>query len=112
MAPPRVYLAVDLGAGSGRVMARLFDGDLLRLEEVHRFPSRSEVLSSACCWDLHFLWGEIKEGLGRGVSRFGSSIASVGVDSWAVDYAYLDRAGNLLVLPRQYRDPRTAGMMV
>lgn len=111
MAPPRVYLAVDLGAGSGRVMAGLFDGALLRLEEVHRFPSRSDVLAGACCWDLPFLWGEIKEGLRRGVSRFGPAIASVGVDSWAVDYAYLDRAGNLLGLPRQYRDPRTAGMM-
>ena len=68
----RVYLAIDLGAESGRVMAGLWNGKTIRLEEVHRFPNGPVYLGDSLRWDVVRLWAEIQTGLG--LAAIGSTI--------------------------------------
>jgi rhamnulokinase len=109
-----LYIAVDLGAGSGRVFLAGVGQSELLLEEVRRFhypPSRS---AGHLRWDLPRIFLEIKHGLaaaGKRARILGRRIESIGVDSWGVDYGLLDRAGELLEHPVCYRDERTQGVM-
>ncbi len=107
----QVYLAVDLGASSGRVVAGLFDGARLKLAEVHRFPNGPVNVSGRLYWRTFELWSHILAGLREAGRRFGESIASVGVDAWGVDFGLLDRHGELLGAPVAYRDSRTQGAL-
>ena len=108
------YIAVDLGAGSGRVFLAAFAEHALLLEEVRRFrypPSRS---AGHLRWNFPTIFAEIKEGLREAATRargLGGDIRSVGVDSWGVDYGLIDAAGQLVELPVCYRDERTEGTM-
>jgi rhamnulokinase len=109
-----IYIAVDLGAGSGRVfLAGVAPGELL-LEEVRRFhypPRRSD---GHLRWDLTPIFAEIKTGLreaGDRARRLGRPIRSIGVDSWGVDYGLIDAGGNPVEDPVCYRDERTADAM-
>jgi rhamnulokinase len=104
------YLAVDLGAESGRVMAGRFSGERITLEEVHRFPNTPVRTPDGLHWDVLGLYREILEGLRRAKAQGGDAPAGVGVDSWAVDYGLLDAGGRLLGLPYHYRDSRTDGV--
>jgi rhamnulokinase len=101
--------AVDLGASSGRVVLGHVDRDVLALEEVHRFPNEPVRLPTGLRWDVLRLWHEALAGLGR-AARTPDGVASVGVDTWAVDYGLLDAAGELLGSPVHYRDSRTDGV--
>ncbi len=104
----KVYLAIDLGAGSGRVIAVRVDGGTLELEQVHRFDSPAiECEDGRLLWDIHLIWNEIIHGLKRGAQAYANMIHSVGVDSWGVDYAWFDSVGELTQLPFCYRDART-----
>ena len=111
-------VAIDLGASGGRALAaKLTDGSgglRLAVEEVHRFPhggvSIPHDIGCSYYWDTPYLWNEILTGLRKAAHTF-SDIASVGVDTWGVDYGLLDRGGRLLQNPTCYRDARTAGMM-
>ena len=105
-----VYLAIDLGASSGRVVAGLFDGEKLTLEDVHRFENGGVVVGERMYWDVLRLWQQIVDGLRGGAAKFGGRVASVGVDTWGVDFALLGRGGELLGNPVHYRDRRTAGI--
>ena len=105
------YLAVDCGAESGRVMAGLWNGTTMRLEEIHRFPTGITPIDGTMRWDITRIWGEIERGLGLAAQRFGESIVSVGVDTWGVDYVLIDKAGALIEQPWNYRDARTRGML-
>jgi rhamnulokinase len=107
----RVYLAIDLGAESGRVMAGLWNGKTLRLEDVHRFPNGPVHLADSLRWDVLRLWAEIQNGLALAAKKYGKSIASVGADTWGVDFVLLNRQGEMLGQPFHYRDARTNGMM-
>jgi rhamnulokinase len=106
----KVFLAVDIGASSGRVMAALFDGTTLELQEVHRFVNGATEIDGEYHWDIHARFDAIKEGLSKAATQYGDAIVSIGVDTWGVDYGLLDGDGNLLGLPFAYRDPRTNGM--
>jgi rhamnulokinase len=108
---PKCYLAVDCGAESGRVMAGLWDGAKMRLEELHRFPTGITPIGDTKRWDITRIWGEVERGLGIAAKRFGESIVSVGVDTWGVDYVLIDKAGELIEQPWNYRDARTRGML-
>lgn len=103
-------LAFDLGAESGRAVLGRFDGERLRLTEVHRFPNEPVRLPDGLHWDVLRLFGEVKRGLMLCASEHGQP-AGVGVDAWGVDFALLDRRGALLGNPYHYRDGRTEGMM-
>jgi rhamnulokinase len=103
------YLAVDLGAESGRVVLGRFDGRRVSLEEIHRFPNLPVRLPDGLHWDVLRILHEIKEGLAKAVG--GEEIEGVGVDSWGVDFGLLDRDGALVSNPYHHRDSRTEGMV-
>jgi len=106
-----VYLAIDLGAESGRVIAGLYDGRQIRLEEIHRFPNGPITLAGTRRWDLIGLWKEIQTGLKLAADKFKHRIVSVGVDTWGVDYVLLSARDEMLGQPYHYRDPRTDRIM-
>ena len=101
-------LAFDLGASSGRAVLAGFDDGQLRLQEVHRFPNEPVSYGGHLYWDVLRLLHEIKTGLRKAHAEGG--FASVGIDTWGVDYGLLDRRGALLGAPYHYRDSRTEGM--
>jgi rhamnulokinase len=109
MAVDSTFLAVDLGAESGRAVLGRFDGERIVLEEVHRFPNTPVRLPDGLHWDVLGIFGEIKNGLAKAVKDAGR-IESMGVDAWGVDFALLDQDGALISNPYHYRDPRTEGM--
>ncbi|MFJ6852827.1 rhamnulokinase family protein [Streptomyces sp. NPDC091271] len=99
-----VFAAVDLGATSGRVITGSVAPDKLELTEVHRFANTPVRLPDGLHWDVLALYQGMLDGL-RAAAR-GGPVASVGVDTWAVDYGLLDSDGSLLGLPFHYRDAR------
>jgi rhamnulokinase len=109
-----LFIAVDLGAGSGRVfLAGLAPRELL-LEETHRFQYPPKENAGHLRWDFPAIVAEIKEGLCRAGARareLERPIKSVGVDSWGVDYGLVDETGALVELPICYRDQRTRNSM-
>ncbi|MFP4069601.1 MAG: rhamnulokinase, partial [Opitutales bacterium] len=107
----KVYLAIDFGAGSGRVIAGRFDGARLELEVIHRFPNEPITLPTGIYWGLAGLYQQAFNGLRMALARWPEGIVSAGVDSWGLDYAHMTSGGEMLGLPRCYRDPRTEGMM-
>ncbi|MEM9399367.1 MAG: FGGY-family carbohydrate kinase [Verrucomicrobiota bacterium] len=111
MSLSKVYLAIDLGAGSGRVLAGKFDGHTIELEEISRFENKPVELPDGLHWNITSLYENILNGLRMAQAQYGSSIISLGVDTWGVDYALLDSEGRLLGLPYTYRDRRTDGMI-
>lgn len=106
-----VYLAIDLGAGSGRIMAVVLEAGRLRLTEVHRFQSAAVSTDDGLIWDLELIWREVRRGLRKAAEKFGPDVQSIGVDSWGVDYAWIDPNGDLIPPPFSYRDPRHDGLM-
>ena len=107
----QVYLGIDLGAESGRVMAGIWDGKTMQLEELHRFPNGAVEIAGTLRWDVLRLWAEIQDGLAIAGRRFGDAIVSIGVDTWGVDYVLLSKTNELLGLPFTYRDARTRGLL-
>ena len=107
---PKTFIAVDLGAGSGRVIAATTDLSKIELEELHRFDNPGTDLPGGSFWNLVGLYREIIEGLRRAVERHGDSIVSIGIDTWGCDHGLIGPDGSLLGLPHQYRDPRFEGM--
>ena len=110
--------AADLGAGSGRVIVGQIVRDQLHLTEAHRFQTplrRNGDQGSRCegcdrsyfCWDID----AIEKHVLTGIQAAASPLASVGVDSWGVDYLLLDESGRRIGCPVSYRDPRTEGVM-
>jgi len=105
----KVYLAVDLGAESGRVMAGVWNGKTLRLEEINRFSNGPVALGETIRWDVLRLWAEIQNGLTLAGKKFGRKIVSVGADTWGVDFVLLNKQEEILGQPYHYRDARTRG---
>ena len=106
----RNLAAVDLGAGSGRVLLIRFDGQQLSLEEVHRFPNQPVMLRGHRFWNILGLWDDMLNGLGK-AGKLAGTLDSIGVDTWGVDYSLVDKQGFPLSQPFQYRDLRTNGIM-
>lgn len=111
MSQKKVYLAVDLGAGSGRVLAGEYDGTRIELHELNRFDNTPVELPSGWHWNITALFQNILNGLTKAAEIYGDSAVSIGIDTWGVDYGLFDKEGRLLGLPYQYRDSRTDGMM-
>lgn len=110
MTESRNYLAIDLGAESGRTIVGSLDGDQLTLTETHRFSNGPVKLNDGLHWDVLRLWSEIKAGIAASV-KSGTHIDGMGLDTWGVDFALLDRNHSLLSNPFHYRDERTDGML-
>ncbi len=109
--PANVYLAVDLGAESGRVIAGLLDGGRIELDELHRFPNGPVDIAGTRRWDVLKLWSDILVGLSKAAQKYGEAIISVGVDTWGVDYVLLTDKDEFVGQPYNYRDDRTQDIM-
>ncbi len=108
----KAYLAIDMGASSGRHLIGHFDGEKLRLQEIHRFENGPVDLGGRMYWDLPGLWNSVRQGLSAArAAEGGERIVSVGVDTWGVDFALLGRSDELLGNPYHYRDSRTNGIL-
>ncbi len=103
-----IILAFDLGASSGRALIGKvnLDAKTLDVEEVYRFPNGPIRIGRHLYWDIPRLWNEVKEGIRLAYKKYGNKIASIGVDTWGVDFALLDNNGELVGLPYCYRDSR------
>ena len=104
------FLAIDMGASSGRVMLGQWDGQQFDLRELHRFPNGPVQVMGHLHWDVLRLWQEIKTGITQYAAQYDEPLAGIGIDTWAVDFGLLDGAGRLLGNPYNYRDKRTDGM--
>jgi rhamnulokinase len=104
------YLAVDLGAESGRVMSARISPGGITLVEQHRFANEPVKAGPTLHWDILSLWRGIKTGIAKAV-REGGAIHGIGVDTWGVDFGLIDQNGELISNPVHYRDPRTNGMV-
>jgi rhamnulokinase len=105
------FLAIDLGAESGRAMLGSLQGGRLGLEEVHRFPNGPVRVADHLYWDVLRLWSEIQNGLRMAGARSQGRLACLGVDTWGVDFGLLDAADSLVGNPYHYRDSHTDGVM-
>ncbi len=105
------FLAVDLGAESGRAILGSLTGDSLLLEEVHRFPNTPVRLPTGLYWDSLRLFHEIQQGLANAGRERKMALDGIGIDTWGVDFGLLGRDGALVDNPRHYRDSRNNGML-
>jgi rhamnulokinase len=106
---PLFCAAVDLGATSGRVILGTWAKQKLTLKEVHRFPNALRSANGHDYWDIPGLWQEVQKGLAGAVAALprGAKLASVGVDTWGVDYVLTNDAGRIVFPTHAYRDSRT-----
>lgn len=107
----KAYLAIDMGASSGRHLAGLFDGRQLRLEDVYRFDNGPVELAGHLHWDFLEQWKHVRRGLRLAADTVGGCVASVGIDTWGLDFGLLGRNDQLLGNPFHYRDRQTDGMI-
>ena len=105
----RYYLAVDIGASSGRHMLASMQDGKMQLEEVYRFPNGMDDKNGTLCWDVDRLVAEIKNGLKK-CKETGKIPVSMAIDTWGVDYVLLDKDDRILGDTVGYRDSRTEGM--
>jgi rhamnulokinase len=105
------FLALDLGAESGRAMLGNVGDGKLSLEEVHRFPNHPVRLPTGLYWDTLRLFHEMNHGLEVVKREREIELSGLAVDTWGVDFGLIDRDGELIGNPRHYRDSRNAGMM-
>ena len=110
MAADACFFAADIGASGGRTAVVHLENDRIMLEETHRFDNGPLERDGGLYWDVERLAAEIKHGLSEAACRT-DRLAGIGIDTWGVDYALLDEEGELVDLPRHYRDSRTTGMM-
>ena len=105
------YIAIDLGAESGRVIVGTLMNQKLLMKEIHRFPTKQIVENDTSYWDLNFIYLQIQEGIKKASALGYNKPSGIGIDSWAVDFGLLDENDELIELPITYRDKRTDGMM-
>ena len=110
MRKTKSFLAIDLGAESGRAILGHLD-ERLTLEEIHRFSNGPVQVGDHIYWDVLRLWTEIKNGLRIAARSERDSLAGLGLDTWGVDFGLLDAADRLIGNPYHYRDARTNGMI-
>ena len=105
------FLAFDLGASSGRAMLGSISGGKLKLTEIHRFENRMVEVDNHFYWNIFSIFEELKTGLKKCIREFGIQPDSIAVDTWGVDFAFLDKDGIIASLPFAYRDHRTDNAM-
>lgn len=107
------YLAIDLGAESGRGVVGHLEGGRLTLQEVHRFPNTPVRLMGSLHWNALELYAQVKQAIGHAAQGSSAPLAGIAVDSWGVDYGLVGAGprGGLIGLPYHYRDGRTDGVM-
>jgi len=111
MAEVKKYIAVDLGAESGRVMLGSVSDKKLTFEEIYRFNNGPIKENETLRWDFNKLLCEVKEGISKAVKDAETQVQGIGIDSWGVDFGLIDSDGKLVENPHHYRDIQTNGMM-
>jgi rhamnulokinase len=101
------FLAFDLGASGGRAILGILENKKLDLVEVHRFKNQMLHIHGTYYWNIFSLFDELKTGLKKCISEHGIQPESIGTDTWGVDYALLNKEGQVVGLPFAYRDHRT-----
>ncbi|MFW5889346.1 MAG: rhamnulokinase [Bacillota bacterium] len=104
------YLAADLGASNGRIVVGKYNGETISLEVIHKFINGGVKVNNNFHWDVLGQFSEIKKGIKKAVKK-NYKINSIGVDTWGVDYALIDKSGTLMSNPYHYRDKRTDGVL-
>ena len=102
-------LAIDLGASSGRGIVGSFDGKKIELKENHRFTNDPVMVNGRFTWDIIRIFHEIKNSI-RNTHLDGDNVKTIGIDTWGVDYGFIDRHGRMIGNPTHYRDVRTDGI--
>lgn len=110
MSEPTNFLAVDLGASSGRVMLGGWDRAHFALRELHRFPNDPVRVQGHLYWDVLRLWQEIQAGMARYAAEYAAPPAGIGIDAWAIDFGLLNGGGRLPGHPHHFRDRRPTGI--
>ncbi|WP_099469867.1 rhamnulokinase [Konateibacter massiliensis] len=110
MSTPIYNLAFDFGASSGRLILGKYDGGRIELEEIHRFTNDPVRVGENFYWDTFRLYHELKTGLKKAAAKK-IKITSLAIDTWGVDYGLIDKDGNLIGNPVNYRDDRTIGVI-
>jgi rhamnulokinase len=105
------FLAFDLGASSGRAMLGSVSDGKLKLTEIHRFENRMVEIDNHFYWNIFSIFEELKTGLKKCIREFGIQPDSIAVDTWGVDFAFLDKDKMIASLPFAYRDHRTDNAM-
>ena len=105
----KYFLAVDIGASSGRHILGCVKDGRMELEEIYRFPNGMKPVDGQLCWDVEELFAHIKAGMKR-CKELGKIPVSLGIDTWAVDYVLLDEHDRIVGNTVGYRDGRTKGM--
>jgi rhamnulokinase len=105
------FLAIDLGAESGRAILGTLDNGRLQLEELHRFLNTPVRIPSGLYWDAFRLFHEIQQGLAAAGRDRKVPLSGIGVDTWGVDFGLVGRDGSLVANPMHYRDSRNDGML-
>ena len=105
----KYYLAVDIGASSGRLILGHLENGKMELEEVHRFENGMVKKDGELCWEFDRLFQEIKNGLKK-CKEIGKIPVSMGVDTWGVDFVLMDKDDKVLGNTVGYRDHRNEGM--
>lgn len=99
----RYHVAIDIGAGSGRLFAGYREGDALRLDELYRFQTGDLCLGDKHIRNIYRWWEHVLEGLKRFVEKYGTHLESLGADSFGSDFVFLDGQGNIPKMPVAYR---------
>ena len=102
----KAYIAIDLGASSGRSILGLYDGSRLKIEELNRFDNNFVKVGGEYYWDILFLYTNIIDSLKKFARTKSAELCGIGIDTWGVDFGLIDAQGRLLGNPRAYRDPR------
>ena len=105
----QTFLAIDIGASGGRHIVGWVEGDVIQTKEVYRFENGASMRGAHLCWDADGLEKHVLAGL-KAAKDAGYTPSMIGIDTWAVDYAFLDKDGNRLGELVAYRDSRTDGM--
>ena len=105
------YIAFDIGASNGRCIIGSFNGSTITLEEINRFENGYVQILDHYYWNILHIFNEVKNSLRKTATSYKHEIASVGVDTWGLDFALFDKQGSMISNPFCYRDPQTNGMI-
>ncbi len=103
------HIAFDLGAESGRAIVGEIINKKLNMKEIHRFVTKGIYVNGHMRWDVYLLFSELKKALSIYADMYGEEPCTMGVDTWGVDYGFLDEEGQLISIPYHYRDKRNLG---
>ena len=105
-----VYLGVNMGASSGRVVLGVLQDNRLKIKDISRFSNAPCQLAGRWSWNFPSLWNNILRAMRRCAAQGCDRLSGIGVDAWGVDFGLLDGDGRLLAAPMCYRDPMTDGV--